>query len=314
MKLNKETHFDEALEIFNSVKVATATAKELCKRYSIEYDESEGRKVRNWLNPELNLPLRKGDVNFKPKILIYDIETSLLESTVWWTGKQYISHNQLKSEGKIITICYKYLGENKVYSLTWDNENKCDKELVKTFIEIYNDADMVIGQNSDNFDNRYLMARAMKYNYDVNTFVKSFDIMKQTKRLFRLPSYSIDYLCKYLGLSGKLEHSGRKMWEDIQYGSKKQSKDALKLMVEYNQKDVLITEELYLKLRKYMGNVIHLGVLSGETKVSCPNCGSTNIELYKTTVSPTGLIRRIMRCKKDKVLFSISNRDFLRIN
>ena len=47
--------------------------------------------------------------------------------------------------------------------------------------------------------------------------------------------------------------------------------------------------------------------------VPCPHCGSYNIELYKTTVTASGVIRRIIRCKKDKVLFSISNRDFLKL-
>lgn len=138
--------------------------------------------------------------------------------------------------------------------------------------------------------------------------------MKQTKRLFRLPSYSMDYITKYLGIQGKMGHAGRKMWEDIQFGNKKESKSALKMMSDYNIQDVLATEEMYLKLRKYMGNVVHLGVLAGESKCSCPNCGSHKLELLKTTVTATGIIRRIMRCKKDKVQFTLSNRDFLRLS
>jgi hypothetical protein len=40
---------------------------------------------------------------------------------------------------------------------------------------------MVIGQNNDRFDNRWVNARAMKYDLEVNTFVRSFDIMKELK-------------------------------------------------------------------------------------------------------------------------------------
>jgi uncharacterized protein YprB with RNaseH-like and TPR domain len=311
-KLIKELHIDEAIEMFNSTKVATTVAKELCEKYGVEYDENEGRKVRNWLNPALNLPLRQGDVDFTPKILIYDIETSLVEAALWWTGKQYVGHHQLRTEPKIITIAYKWVGDDTVTVLKWD-ENQSDKEMMRKFLDIYNSADMVIGQNNDKFDNRFINARAMKYNFDVNVFVKSFDIMKQTKRLFRLPSYSMDYITKYLGIQGKLGHTGRAMWEDIQFGSKKASKAALKLMSDYNVQDVLATEEMYTKLRKYMGHITHLGVLAGETKCSCPNCGSTKLKLYKTTVTATGVIRRIMKCPKDGTLTSMSNRDFLRL-
>lgn len=311
MKLTKEIHYDEALEIFNSNKVATLTAKELCKRYDIEYNESEGRKIRNWLNPSIHLPLRKGNPDFQPKILIFDIETSLIPATVWWTGKQHVSHNQLTGEAKIITISYKWLNEDKAYVLNWD-ENQCDKEMLKSFLDVYNSADMVIGQNSDKFDIRFLNARAMKHSLYINTLVKSYDIIKQTKKLFRLPSYSMDYITKYLGIQGKLRHTGRSMWEDIQFGNKKESKAALKLMCAYNVQDVITTEEMYLKLRKYMGHVTHLGVLGGSSKISCPNCGGTNLELMNTVVTATGVIQRIMRCKKDKVLFKMSNRDYIR--
>ena len=311
--LTKEIHYDRALELFNSDKVATNVAKTLCKEEEISYNENIGRLVRRWLNPSLHLPLRKGDASYAPKVLIYDIETSLLEGTFWWTGEQYISHSQLRTEPRIITIAYKWLNEDKVYCLKWD-ENQCDKQLMKEFVEIYNSADMVIGQNSDKFDNRFVNTRAMKHNLNINTFVKSFDIMKQTKRLFRLPSYSMDYISKYLGIAGKLQHAGIQMWKDIQFGNKKESKAAMQMMCDYNIQDVLTTEEMYLKLRKYMGNVVHLGVLAGEEKTSCPNCGSHKLELFKTTVTATGVIRRIMRCKKCGVLHAMSNRDFLRLS
>lgn len=314
MKLNKEIHFDEAVEMFNSVKVATQVAKDLCERYGVEYDESEGRKVRNWLNPLHNLSLRQGDAEYAPKVLVYDIETSLIEGLLWWTGKQYVGHNQLRTEPKIITISYKWVGDETVYILNWDQETQCDKEMMKEFIKVYNEADMIIGQNNDKFDNRFVNARAMKHNLDINVYIKSFDIMKQTKRLFRLPSYSMDYITKYLGIQGKMGHAGRKMWEDIQYGTKKEAKAALKMMSDYNVQDVIATEEMYTKLRKYMGHVTHLGVLSGESKTSCPSCGSNKIELIKTTVTSTGVIRRIVRCKKDRVQFVLSNRDFLKLS
>lgn len=312
-KLIKEIHYEEALELFNSTKVATQVAKELCKRYEIDYDENEGRKVRRWLDPTLNLPLRKGDKEYAPKVLIYDIETSLIPATVWWTGKQYVGHDQLMDEAKIITISYKWLGSDKVEILYWD-ENQSDKDLVKTFIEVYNTADMVIGQNNDKFDNRFLNARAMKYGFLVNTYVRSFDIMKQSKSLFRLPSYSMAYIAKFLGLDGKLSHTGVSMWRDIQFGNKSKAKAALKLMGEYNAQDVLVTEQMYLKLKKYMGHVVHLGVLSGESKFTCPSCGSSKMELFKTTVTSSGTIQRIMRCKKDNTLFKLSNRDFLKLS
>ena len=172
---------------------------------------------------------------------------------------------------------------------------------------------MVIGFNNDKFDNRWINARALKHDLDVNVFVKSFDIMKQAKRLFRLPGYSMNYIAKYVGVETKLQHTGLAMWEAIQTGSKREAKKAMKLMVEYNIQDIIVTEQVYLRLRKYMKNPIHLGVIQGKSKSTCPVCGSDNIKHIKSTVTAAGTIQHIMKCKEDKSTFKISNTEFLKL-
>lgn len=317
-KLNKELHFDEAVELFNDIKVATQVAKDLCKIYGIEYDENEGRKVRNWLNPTINLKLREGD--YEPKILIYDIETSQAEFKFkrWWTGKinEYINTKSMIREPQIITIAYKWYGEDTVHTIEWDYWS--DKRLVTEFMEIYNSADMVIGINNDDFDNRWITGRAAKYNIDVNANVKSFDIQKKAKSAFRIPGYSLEFMCDYFGVeTKKYKHSGINMWNAIENTdnsySVKEQEEAMAEMVHYNIIDVLATEDLYNRLRKYFTHVVHLGVLKGSNKLSCPECGGYNFELYDTTVTASGTIQRIMRCKDDGVKFKISNRDFLKL-
>ena len=140
-KLKKEIHLTEALEMFNDVKVATQVAKDLCEKYGIDYDENEGRKIRNWLNPKVNLKLREGD--YTPKILIYDIETSQAEFQFkrWGSGIQngYLGTKHMIREPQIITVAWKWFGEDEVHSLEWENWN--DKNLIKNFLKEYNKAD-----------------------------------------------------------------------------------------------------------------------------------------------------------------------------
>jgi DNA polymerase elongation subunit (family B) len=249
--------------------------------------------------------------NYIPKILIYDIETSRMEANVWWTGKSYLGSNQLRNETRIITVAYKWLGEDKVEYLKW-SKKQSDKKLMKKFLEVYNKADMVIGFNNDNFDNRLINARALKYDLNVNTFVKSFDIMKQAKRLFRLPGYSMNYIAKFIGVQTKLQHSGINMWDEIQYGSKKQAKKAMKMMVKYNIQDITVTEEVFLRMNKYMKSPMHVGVAMGNGKISCPLTGSTNVKLHKTTWTPAGTIQRIFKNKDTNHLFKVSNSKYLK--
>ena len=231
---------------------------------------------------------------------------------VWGTGKQYVGHDAIQDETQIITVAYKWVGSNTVHHLEWSRKKKNDRKLVQAFLEEYNKADMVIGWNNNSFDNKIVNSRAMKYDFDVNTHVKSFDIMRQVKKVFRLPSYSMAYVSKYLGLGGKLQHNGIKMWEDIAWGSKKDYKQSMAMMIKYNVQDVALTEEIYFKLRKYLGHVIHVGVLQGKGKITCPHSGSDKVKLYRTTVTAGGAIQRVMKCKTNGILFKISNAEYLK--
>lgn len=250
------------------------------------------------------------EIRLNKNVLIYDIETSLLKADVWWSGKQYIHSSQISSEPRIITVAWKWLGSDKVKHLKWD-ENHCDEKLVKRFLKVYNKADIIIGQNNDKFDNRWINARAIKFNFDVNLYVKSLDIMKQAKRIMRIPGYSMAFMTEYLGVTNKQTHEGLIMWKKIQYGNESEQKEYLQKMIDYNVGDIISTEDMYLRLRKYMKFNFHLGTLNKHEKYTCPSCGGNDIELYKTVTTGAGTIQRIMRCKHDGIQFKLNNRNYI---
>jgi DNA polymerase elongation subunit (family B) len=285
-----ENREDVQIKLADHFKVVPRTIRAWAKKLEV------GVLAKNILNPS--------------KILIYDIETSRTRAWVWWTGKQYIGHHQLIDEPKIITVSWKWLGANSVEHLTWD-ENHCDEDLMKEFLKVYNKADMVIGYNNDRFDNRWINARAMKYNLDVNMFVRSYDIMKEEKKAFRVPSYSMAYMAKYSNVVHKQGHEGIHMWNMIQTGTKEEQEEYLEKMVAYNVGDIAATEELYIRLRKFFGHRVHFGVLHGGEKFSCPDNGSTDVELYKRTATPAGTIQIIMRDKKSGIKYKITNKQYV---
>lgn len=270
------------------------------------------RTVRNWAN-KLDLNIMVKNIENPFKVLVYDIETCRVPAMVFWTGKTYINHRQLREEPKIISISWKWLGEDKVHSLTWSKDH-CDETLMRKFLPIYNSADMVVGYNNDKFDNKWINTRAVKHRLDVNLHIKSFDLYKQARKTLRLPSYSMEYLANYFGLTPKLKTEGIDMWDKIQFGTQEVQISSLKDMVEYNIGDILTTEEIYIELRKYFGHKTHLGVLLGKEKYTCPNCGGDNVSEYNGnySVTPAGTIQRHMICRDDKVQYKISNTSFLK--
>ena len=305
MSVNKLSKKDRQLIIdqYSSNKPRKQVQKELS-----EFLNVTKRTIRNYAK-ELNLGIKVSEL-IDDKIMVYDIETSRAEATVWWTGKQYINHKQLRTEPKIISVAWKWIGEDEVQSLTWDNEH-CDKKMLQLFLKEYNNASMVIGQNNNSFDNKWINTRAAKHKLRVDRYVKSFDIYRMAKRYFRIPSFSMAYMAKYFGLTLKQSHEGIYMWDMIEYGTPSEQKEYLQKMVDYNKGDIVTTEELYMTLKPYFGSVTNNAVKQGLPKWACPVSGSTDIKLLKTIFTEQGTVQRILFCNESQHQYKVSNKSYM---
>jgi len=291
------------IDLYSSDKSRQAIQTELSELL----DVSE-RTVRSYAK-ELGLNVDYKNIALD-KIMVYDIETSRVKVDLWSTGKQYVNHKQLRSETTIISISWKWIGEDKVYSLSWD-KNHCDKKMMVKFLKEYNRASMVIGQNNNSFDNKLINTRAAKHRLQVDRFVKSFDIYRMAKRYFRLPSFSMAYMSKYFGLTLKQSHEGLHMWDMIEYGTKAEKKEYLQKMIDYNIGDIVTTEELYLTLRPYFGSVTNKSVQSGLPKWCCPVSGSKNVKLLKTVFTEQGTVQRILFCSDTNHQYKVNNKTYM---
>ena len=269
-------------------------------------------KSRRYRMSDVKVDQLKDKVNRTPRLLVYDIETSRALFKGWWTGKRYVGYQDMVAEPKVISIAYKWLGKDEVYTLKWDMETHCDKEMIREFMEVFNSADVLIGQNNDRFDNRWVVGRAIKYGFRVNNFVRSFDIMKQMKKVARIPSYSMGFMTKWKGVELKQSHEGIHMWDMIEDGTPEQQAEYMEKMLEYNRGDIKSTEEMYHAFKPYFGSVTHVGVLLGRQRYTCPSCGSDHVSKVAETVTPAGTVQYIMECQEEvcKTQYKISNTVF----
>lgn len=298
-KKNKQLIIDQ----YSSNKPRKTVQKELADFLNVSK-----RTVRRYAK-ELNLGIKKSEI-IDEKIMVYDIETSRAEFKLFWTGKQYVPHSAMKKEPKIISIAWKWIGNEEVHYLTWDKDH-CDKKMMVKFLKDYNKASMIIGQNNNSFDNKWINTRAAKHNLHVDRYVKSFDIYRMAKRYLRLPSYSMAFMAEYFGLTLKQSHEGLHMWDMIEDGNKEEQAEYLEKMVTYNKGDIVTTEELYMTLKPYFGSVTNNAVKQGLPKWACPVSGSTDIRLLKTIFTEQGTVQRILYCDESKHQYKVSNKSYM---
>ena len=239
---------------------------------------------------QFQAPLDASSKSF-PRILLFDIETSLMKVYVWGLYKQFIPHNNIIDTWFVISWSAKWLYDKKLMSDTVTPKEavkKDDRRILKSIHALLNKADIVIGHNVDRFDIRKLNWRFISNNMKPPLPYRSIDTLKVARSQFAAPSYKQDYLTKYFALEKKLK-TGFKLWIDCMGGDKK----ALKKMARYNRHDVIGLEEVYLKLRPYIKNHPNLGILMDEDV--CTNCGSHNIQeteaVYFTSASKFPVFR-----------------------
>ena len=242
----------------------------------------------------------------KLKTLIFDIETSYNIVSTWRAGyKINIPHYSIIKERAIICVSYKWLGEKEVYSISWDN-NQDDKFLLEQFIEVMNEADVLVAHNANKFDIKWVKTRALKHGLEMLPTYSTVDTLSLAKKHFLFNSNKLDYISKFLGHEGKLNtESG--LWDDVIL---KNDNTALNKMIDYCEEDVRQLEKVYNHLKQFDKPQQHAGALYEDNKQSSPISGSINLELVKITTTPAGTKKCIMRDLSTNRLFEMSHNNY----
>jgi DNA polymerase elongation subunit (family B) len=244
----------------------------------------------------------------KFKRLFFDIETSYNIVKAWRAGYNLnINHDDIIKERAVICICYKWAGESKVHYLHW--KDGCDKQMLKDFIKIMNSADQVIGHNGDAYDLPWIRTRCIYHGISMFPEYSTLDTLKLAKAGFNFNSNKLDYIAKFLGLGGKVETGGLKLWDQVVLEGDKQ---ALKKMIEYCQHDVTLLEKVYDKLANYTKHKMHVGVLLGQSKCSCPECGSSELHSRGKLITAAGTVKRRLHCQDCGRYFSMTESVYLK--
>lgn len=237
----------------------------------------------------------------RPRTLLFDIETSLMPVAVFQlSGNEWISPENILSERHLISVCWRWLGEDKIHSVSLLDDPKRfardphdDLYVAKTFHKVLSEADVVVGHNSDYFDIKYLKTRMLVHGLPPLPPIASLDTYKVAKKHFMLASNKLDYVARLLKVGKKMD-TPKGLWLDVLRGDKK----AIKIMIAYNKVDVDILEAVFKKLAPYMDNHTNRELFGGS---GCPRCGSTKIQSRGVHRAISRVYRR-WQCQNPKCL------------
>lgn len=206
-------------------------------------------------------------------ILVIDIETAPNIAMVWSTGKQFVGHAQILEERKIVCISYKWIGKDKIYNVDWGLRKQCDKKMLEHIIPVIEKADLIVGQNHERFDIKWINTRIAYHALDpinIKTLTLE-DTMKLAKNNFYLNSNSMDYMSDFFGVEQKKDGGG---WGRIKKIVIDKDKKALQEHIEYCNGDIRTTEALFERMKPYVDLKKSLSVLRDGDRDGCPCCSS----------------------------------------
>lgn len=218
----------------------------------------------------------------KANILALDIETSPLLVYTWGLYEQDAIK---KVKGfTILSVAYQWLGK-RTEVIACDTQSELS--LLKKLHKLLDDADVVIAHNGDSFDVKKINTRFIVHKLPPPSPYRTIDTKKVAKSVAAFDSNSLNNLGLDLDEGEKIKHRGFDMWEGCMAGKKRDWAD----MKRYNKKDVDLLVRIYHRLRPWIKNHPHTGLMDGNPG-ACPNCASLNVKPRGSRFTKTRVIQR----------------------
>lgn len=234
------------------------------------------------------------------RVLLFDIETAPMESYTWSLYPKALNTSFVIEDWNIICWRAKWLfGDTVLGAVQTPMEAvmRDDRRITKKLFDLFNEADIIIAHNLNQFDKKKANTRFLIHNLGVPSPYQTIDTLLVARHEFSFASNRLDYLCQKLGIGCKLDTGGFDLWKRCLGDELKKIKfvnrgktiraittyntnviqQALQKMYVYCEQDTTILEDLYLRLRPWIKSHPNMALYLEDSSGRCGNCTSKNL-------------------------------------
>lgn len=219
------------------------------------------------------------------KILIFDIEC--------------YTHDFSADKGYLLCIGYKWLGEKTVGMIEPRDMEKFrtdptnDRDMCIEFMDLVEEADLVVGWNSKSFDWRFLQTRILKWKLGYLPPVPHCDLLLTSRATTKMRR-TLDNTGKFFGLKNIKIPLDLNEWMAAARGNE----EPLRKIIAHCKADVLMTEEAYYIFAPLSRVHPNVGIIDGEPD-GCPICKSKKLQ-QRGTIAALRYYRIRYHCQNKK--------------
>lgn len=189
------------------------------------------------------------------KILLFDLECTSLKADF----------------GSIIAIGWKWLGDDEPVTV-WTGSPRSDRTLVKRFLKVWNQADIMVAYNGVRFDRPYLYTKLLEHGLEIPPNTPMVDPYFAARSNTSLSRKSLEVVARFLDLDVQKTPVSGRIWKAATHGSPAERREALVYIAEHCRLDVLVLEQVYLAFRPLMRAHPRVG-----TPAQCRHCGHDHL-------------------------------------
>lgn len=206
------------------------------------------------------------------RVLVIDIETKPHQVYAWGLWDQNVGISQIVEPGGTICFAAKWYGDPKITFRSDFHDGH--EEMVHEAWRLMDEADIIVGYNHRAFDLKHLHREFVLAGLGPPSPHKDVDLLTVARSRFKFPSNKLDWVARELGIGFKVQHSGFELWKGCMADDPK----SWAQMRKYNRHDVVLTEEVYDRLRPWVKNHPNMNLYRSQRVSACHVCCSTDLE------------------------------------